>query len=79
VSAATAWADLQRALTTTTPLCEGDDRFTDDGRDDANNADLRPICAECPVLVECAAYARSAPRHTLTGYWGGRRRGTRLS
>lgn len=57
--------------------CKDDPRFVDDGRADSANSDLQPICAACSVLDACRAYARAAPGHAITGYWAGRRRGTR--
>lgn len=76
-AAALAWDGLSAALTAYTPACQGDERFTDDGRADAANADLAPICASCPVLEACRAYAVAESRYIITGYWAGRRRGTR--
>lgn len=79
MTAASAWANLQDALSATAPSCAGDARFTDDGRADSANADLAPICATCPVLAECAAYARAEKTSRLAGgFWAGKRRGTRL-
>lgn len=72
-----AWEALSRALTASDPACAGDDRFTDDGRADSANADLTLICASCPVLAECRAYALAEAQHLIVGYWAGRRRGTR--
>lgn len=77
MTAAHAWEALSDALTATAPACEGDDRFTDDGRSETTNADLESICAACPVLAECRAYALAESRHLIVGYWAGRRRGTR--
>lgn len=76
-SAAHAWQALSVALTASVPACAGDARFTDDGRAESTNRDLGGICSGCPVLAECRAYALSAPRHAIVGYWAGRRRGTR--
>ena len=76
-AAALAWDGLSDALTASEPACAGDDRFTDDGRADTANADLAPICARCPVLEACRAYALAESRYIITGYWAGRRRGTR--
>lgn len=77
MSAAAAWTALQQTLFVHDPACRDDLRFTDDGRSDAFNSDLVPICAACPVMEQCAAYAAAAPRYSLTGFWAGRRRGTR--
>lgn len=79
MSAANAWADLQRALMASDPACRDDARFVDDGRSATANRDLASVCASCPILAECRAYARAAPRHAIVGFWGGRRRGTRQS
>ncbi|RKE60516.1 WhiB family transcriptional regulator [Microbacterium sp. AG238] len=76
MTAASAWAELQDALAATTPSCAGDGRFTDDGRADSANAQLVEVCATCPVLDACAAYARAEKNHRLVGFWAGRRRGT---
>ncbi|WP_144877529.1 WhiB family transcriptional regulator [Microbacterium sp. 1.5R] len=78
MSASAAWAELSRALLAHEPACRDDPRFIDDGRSDAANRDLAPVCSSCPVQVECAAYAAVAPRHAITGYWSGKRRGVRL-
>ncbi len=78
MTTASAWANLQSALAATDPSCKDDARFTDDGRADAANADLAPVCANCPVFDMCAAYARAERNHRMTGFWAGKRRGTRL-
>lgn len=77
MSASAAWSELSRALLVHEPACADDLRFVDDGRSDAANRDLMPICQSCPVQVECAAYAASASRNSIIGYWAGRRRGVR--
>jgi WhiB family redox-sensing transcriptional regulator len=45
-----------------------------------STSEAKAVCARCPVLVECAAWARSAPEHY--GIWGGlspkARRGDRI-
>lgn len=77
MSAASAWAELQDALAATEPSCKDDARFTDDGRADSANADLVSVCAQCPVLAQCAAYARAEKTSRLQGaFWAGKRRGT---
>lgn len=77
--AAHAWEALSAALTASAPACAGDARFTDDGRADAANADLAPVCASCPVLDACRGYALAEARHLIVGFWAGARRGTRQS
>ena len=39
------------------------------------DADALAVCANCPVLADCAGYARRV--RGLVGIWGGRRRGRR--
>ncbi|WP_373426036.1 WhiB family transcriptional regulator [Microbacterium sp. W4I20] len=58
-------------------MCADDLRFVDDGRSDAANRALRPVCESCPILAQCEAYAVAAPRHAIVGYWAGARRGVR--
>lgn len=70
---AAAWADLTRALQVTAPSCEGDDRFTDDTTE--HDADLRAVCASCPLLAQCRAYSTHTRGHQIAGYWAGHRRG----
>lgn len=77
MSAATAWTELNAALLAHEPACRDDIRFVDDGRSDAANRDLQPVCSSCPIFEQCAAYAVAAPRHAIVGYWAGRRRGVR--
>jgi len=72
-----AWEALNVALKAHAPACQGDDRFTDDGRAEGGNADLQPICGVCRVLAECRAYAIAEARAQIVGFWAGRRRGTR--
>ncbi len=40
-----------------------------------SDPDALAVCAGCPVLADCAAYARRV--RGLVGIWGGRRRGRR--
>lgn len=65
----TAWADLQQALRSNDPACAGDPRFTSETGE--HDADLREICAGCPVQQQCADYARTAPRNSTWGYFSG--------
>lgn len=64
-----AWGKLQAALISTVPDCEGDDRYIADAadlpRDD--RAVMGHICAGCPLLEHCSAYAvTDRPR---AGWW----------
>ena len=70
---AAAWADLTRALQVVASACEGDDRFTDDATE--HDADLREVCASCPVLAECRSYSTHTRGHQIAGFWTGYRRG----
>lgn len=74
-SAATAWGELQDALATHEPPCQGDDRFIRDGRNDRLTDDLAKVCRACPVLAECRSYATKARPHAMAGYWGMKWRG----
>ena len=63
-------ATLDAALASAEPACADDARFV---ADDPPEAALAWICASCPVLVECGAYAKAVrPR---AGFWAGRQRG----
>ncbi|WP_420792746.1 WhiB family transcriptional regulator [Microbacterium thalli] len=75
MSAANAWAALQDALATTTPLCANDSRFISDGRSVALTRQLQNVCSACPILDTCRDYATTARPHTMAGYWGGAWRG----
>jgi len=65
------YAELQEALARQTPACHGLDVFT--RKASASTADetrmMEGICASCPVLSLCRAYA-SAGQPEL-GFWGG--------
>lgn len=64
----TAMSALSAALLTTTPACQGDDRFI---ADDQDADELAHICAACPMYTICATYARTA--RPPAGIWAGRR------
>ncbi|WP_366936089.1 WhiB family transcriptional regulator [uncultured Microbacterium sp.] len=65
---AQAFAALQTALRTTTPLCEGDSRFTSDTSDPAP---LKAVCGACPLLPQCRALAIANPAGRVFGVIGG--------
>ncbi|MFF0909733.1 WhiB family transcriptional regulator [Microbacterium enclense] len=72
-----AWTALQDALSVDEPSCANDDRFTQDEFTDETRAELLRICRGCPVLSQCAAYARRESTRRLCGYWGALPRGRR--
>lgn len=69
MSSADRWRALQEALAVSKPKCEDDSRFTSETSE--HDAILRKICAGCPVLDQCADYARNAPRNGTWGFFGG--------
>lgn len=75
-AADTAWRNLQNALSTQEPLCAGDDRFIQDNLSPRDTAAVRTICAGCPLLTACSAFADLVPDRHSSGYWAGRRRGS---
>ena len=64
------YTDLHRALQDTEPGCRGIDAFTADGIDGETVPMLAAICARCPVLDQCAAFA--AISRPAVGFWAGR-------
>lgn len=64
------YGELQRALRETPAPCRDVDAFTADRIDDDTAAMLAEICAGCPVIDLCRAYA---DRGHPGGYWAGRR------
>lgn len=64
------FAALGHALDRHRAACHGDARFIDD---DVPAAALAPLCARCPVFVECLEYAVAARPNG--GVWAGRRYG----
>ncbi len=69
------WTRLQAALIATPPACSGDSRFVDDSVPTTVAADLRAICARCPVFNECNEFASRLNPYHAAGVWAGRRRG----
>lgn len=63
------YAELQRALRETPTPCRGVDEFTAERIDTATATMLAGICATCPVIDLCRAYAAQAHPE---GYWAGR-------
>lgn len=66
---------LMDAINHTEPDCQGDNRYIDDGISTATRAELAAICAACPLLDPCRAYARAA--RPTGGYWPGAERNRR--
>lgn len=64
-----AWASLNAALQDREPECAGLDLFTADGLSDADRTVCASICAQCPVIAECASYASAAG--VTAGFWAG--------
>ncbi|WZH38765.1 MAG: hypothetical protein PIR02_08840 [Microbacterium enclense] len=56
------------------PACRGDEAFTADRADAATIARMTAVCAGCPALALCAAYA--AAGRPSAGFWAGRPAGT---
>ncbi|WP_298944045.1 WhiB family transcriptional regulator [uncultured Microbacterium sp.] len=75
-AARAAWDALSDALTTSTPACDSDARFVADLPSAADVAHMRGVCASCPILAECAAFADASPRWSMSGFWAGMKRGT---
>lgn len=55
------WDALAAELRTTTPPCDGDDRFVCDNPSPKELADMSRICDACPLRVRtlCDAYAKA--------------------
>lgn len=64
-----AWLSLNAALQDAEPECAGLDLFTADGLSDADRAVCASICAQCPVIELCDAYASAAG--VIAGFWAG--------
>ncbi|MEL5990732.1 WhiB family transcriptional regulator [Microbacterium phosphatis] len=60
---------LSEALKTEPTGCRNDDRFTSDRLEARELPELAAICATCPVLELCTAYARAA--RPDEGFWAG--------
>ena len=67
--ASDAYTRLTLAMEQQTPSCDGIDAFTSDTLDREDRANLAAICADCPLQVQCAEYARAAK--PTAGYWAG--------
>lgn len=72
-----AWTALSAVLSRVEPPCVGDSRFIAEDLDDGERAEMRELCATCPALAYCAAYANAA--NARAGYWAGRDRNTRTT
>ena len=68
-----AWLVLSAALEDTVPPCAGDDLFTADSPSKDDQDFMRSLCAMCPLLAECHAYATAA--RPAAGFWAGTLRG----
>ncbi|MFC7789734.1 WhiB family transcriptional regulator [Microbacterium sp. MAHUQ-60] len=68
-AAATAFAALNNAMSTTRPACLGDARFTADHLTAQDIKDLRTVCASCPLADTCGDYASAA--FPPAGFWAG--------
>ncbi|WP_439290151.1 WhiB family transcriptional regulator [Microbacterium sp. A84] len=64
-----AWDALNSAPEHYTPPCDGRALFTADRLSDDELALCTSICAACPLLAECDAYATAAG--VKTGFWAG--------
>lgn len=67
-----AFKNLQAALTTTTPACDGDARFIADQLPYPDAVMMRGLCRTCPVINRCTEYAPYAE----AGFWAGAQRGS---
>lgn len=65
---------LDRALRDRVPGCNGDARFTEDKLQLRRSTVLLPICAGCPLFIECGEYAETA--RPPVGFWAGKWRGS---
>lgn len=64
-----AWLSLNAALQDREPECAGLDEFTVDALTDEERAWCASICASCPVLDLCDAYATAS--RPAAGFWAG--------
>jgi hypothetical protein len=69
--AMSSWRALQLAMRHEVPACIDDPRFTDVSAGRRTNRQLQELCAQCPMLVLCQAYA-DADRPP-GGFWAGQR------
>jgi len=70
-----AWLVLSAALEDTVPPCADDPLFTADSPSKDDQDFMRSLCAMCPLLAECHAYATAA--RPAAGFWAGRQRGVK--
>lgn len=63
------FTDLLVAVERHRPGCENDPRFTDDEIPTSTRAELHQICQACPILTECAEFARAS--RPTGGFWPG--------
>jgi hypothetical protein len=71
--ASEAYTALQHALQRTPAECLNVDLFIADDLTPADTDALAAVCASCPVLALCTAYAQIA--RPTGGYWAGHRSG----
>ena len=64
-----AWDALNAALQKAAPPCDGRALFTADRLTDEQRAACASICATCPLLDLCEAYAVTA--RVTSGFWAG--------
>jgi hypothetical protein len=69
VNAEAAWDALNEALQDARPACAGQALFTADSLTADQRGDCSSICARCPVLHLCGAYATAAK--VTSGFWAG--------
>lgn len=62
------YAALTAALRTTPTRCAGDGRFTAERLDPAELTAMAAMCADCPLVALCGAYAAAADP---PGFWAG--------
>jgi len=64
----TTWTALQKAMKTTDPACQDDERFV---LDDQPADTLTYLCNACPLFDLCRDYAQA--NRPLGGVWAGKR------
>lgn len=69
MNADAAWEALNAEVRDYAPPCDGHALFTADGLSDEQRALCASICAECPVVALCDAYATAAK--VTSGFWAG--------
>lgn len=62
-----AWLDPQAP----TPVCSQTDPDPIDRTSEASGRVAKWLCASCPLLHPCRAYALAHPKETRFGIWGG--------